>query len=271
MLSYRHAFHAGNFADVLKHLVQIEILLYLQKKEKPFIYIDTHAGAGAYSLDSMEANKTQEYRQGIERILLLDWPELSNYQDIVRTQKGEYPGSPVIAQRLLREQDHALLFELHPNDGVALQQRMARDKRIRVRLEDGLRGLIAALPTPTKRGLVLMDPSYEMKDDYDKVIDTLQQAHRRMATATYALWYPVVDRARIERMERSLKKSGNRNIQRYELGLQADAEGYGMTSAGMIVINPPWTLLPTMQQLLPRLAAHLSEQSVWRCDEWVAE
>lgn len=271
MLSYRHAFHAGNFADVLKHLVQIDILLYLQKKEKPFIYIDTHAGAGAYALNSTEANKTQEYRQGIERVLALEWPELSDYQHIVRAQGIEYPGSPVIAQQLLREHDHAILFELHPSDGIALQQRMARDKRIQVRLEDGLRGLIATLPTPTKRGLVLIDPSYEMKDDYDKVIDTLLQAHRRMATATYALWYPVVDRARIERMERGLKKSGIRNIQRYELGLQADAEGYGMTSAGMIVINPPWTLLPKMQTLLPRLANHLSTQSVWRCDVLVEE
>lgn len=271
MLSYRHAFHAGNFADVLKHIVQIEILLYLQKKDKPFVYIDTHAGAGAYALNSAEAQKTQEYRQGVERISALNWPELRDYQRLVKAQGNSYPGSPVIAQQLLREQDHALLFELHPTDGVALQQRMARDKRIRVRQEDGLRGLIAALPAAEKRGLVLMDPSYELKSDYDTVVETLVQAHRRFATATYALWYPVVDRARIERMERALKKSGIRNIQRYELGLQADAVGYGMTSAGMMVINPPWTLKPMMASLLPRLANHLSEQSVWRCDVVVEE
>lgn len=278
MLSYRHAFHAGNFADVLKHLVQVEILLYLQQKDKPFVYIDTHAGAGIYSLSSAEAEKTAEYHNGIGAIAKLNWPELNNYVQLVgninRQHKKHnlYPGSPAIAQHLLREQDRAILYELHPNDFKHLQNNMQGDSRVKVHNQDGFQGLLSSLPPQIKRGLVLIDPPYEIKTDYQTVVDTLTKAYRKFATGTYALWYPVVERERIDLLERQLKDSCIKNIQLFELGLSADTAGRGMTSAGMIVINPPWTLADKLAALLPKLAKQLGkEQGVWRQQMLVAE
>ncbi len=283
MLSYRHAFHAGNFADVLKHLIQVEILQYLQQKEKPFVYIDTHSGAGLYSLQSAEAEKNAEFETGIGRLQDCDWPELQSYLNAVANSRPDhdqsgltasqlYPGSPRLGQLFLREQDRAQLFELHPQDFRLLDELMATDRRLRVEQSDGFKGLIAALPPRERRGLVLIDPPYEIKSDYELVVDTLIKAHRRFATGIYALWYPVVERSRINKLEQQLKASGIARIQLFELGLSADTEGRGMTSSGMIVINPPWTLKDKMQNLLPRLSQHLAgEQGVWRCEELAGE
>lgn len=271
MLSYRHAFHAGNFADVLKHLVQVEILHYLQQKDKPFIYIDTHAGAGVYSLDSFESEKTAEHLNGISVIQHLEWTELARYLEQVQKVNQQqstqtlYPGSPAIAQNMLREHDKAVMFELHPNDFKLLQNNMQDDARIKVHNQDGFNGLLAMLPPQIKRGLILIDPPYEIKTDYQTVVDTLIKAHKKFATGTYALWYPVVERERVNILEKQLKDSGIRNIQLFELGLKADTTARGMTSAGMIVINPPWTLANTLNGLLPKLAQHLgSHHGVWR-------
>ncbi len=283
MLSYRHAFHAGNFADVLKHLIQVEILQYLQQKEKPFVYIDTHSGAGLYSLQSAEAEKNAEFETGIGRLQDCDWPGLQSYLNAVASSRPAhdqsglaasrlYPGSPRLGQLFLREQDRAQLFELHPQDFRLLDELMATDSRLRVEQSDGFKGLIAALPPREHRGLVLIDPPYEIKSDYELVVDTLIKAHRRFATGIYALWYPVVERSRINKLEQQLKASGIARIQLFELGLSADTEGRGMTSSGMIVINPPWTLKDKMQNLLPRLSQHLAgEQGVWRCEELAGE
>lgn len=271
MLSYRHAFHAGNFADVLKHLVQVEILHYLQQKDKPFIYIDTHAGAGVYSLDSFESEKTAEHLNGISVIQHLEWTELARYLEQVQKVNQQqstqtlYPGSPAIAQNMLREHDKAVMFELHPNDFKLLQNNMQDDARIKVHNQDGFNGLLAMLPPQIKRGLILIDPPYEIKTDYQTVVDTLIKAHKKFATGTYALWYPVVERERVNILEKQLKDSGIRNIQLFELGLKADTTARGMTSAGMIVINLPWTLANTLNGLLPKLAQHLgSHHGVWR-------
>lgn len=278
MLSYRHAFHAGNFADVLKHWVQVEILHYLRKKEKPFLYIDTHAGAGCYALDSSEANKTQEHTTGISALNDLAWPALSNYlaavQQINQQQQQEnlYPGSPALAQTLLRADDKAELFELHPNDFLRLQEFMRGDRRIKVHQQDGFSGLLSKLPPTLKRGLVLIDPPYEIKTDYQQVVDTLVQAYRKCSTLTYALWYPVVERQRIDQLEAGLKDSGIANIYLCELAIKADTSERGMTAAGMIVINPPWTLASTAEALLPQLSALLGKgQGAWRSVELVAE
>lgn len=278
MLSYRHAFHAGNFADVLKHLVQVETMSYLQKKDKPFIYLDTHAGAGIYSLDSNQAQKTAEHVRGISAIKNLDWPELKNYLDVVEQlsekdgQTNLYPGSPAIAQAFLREQDRAILFELHPNDYSLLEEFTRNDRRIRVNKTDGFQGLIATVPPTIKRGLILVDPSYEIKSDYEDVVEVLIAAYLRFATATYALWYPVIDRERINGIENALKASGIKNIQQFELGLKPDSLGHGMTSAGMILINPPYTLKSSLDRLLPKLSKHLSgTKGVWRSEQLVAE
>lgn len=278
MLSYRHAFHAGNFADVLKHLVQVEILTYLQRKDKPFVYIDTHAGAGLYSLDSAVAQKTSEHLNGISALKDVNWPELQNYLLAVKElsqkddQQNLYPGSPAIAQAFLREYDKAILFELHPNDFILLDELMRRDRRIRVNKSDGFQGLLASVPPLIKRGLILIDPSYEIKSDYEEVVSVLAAAHRRFAIGTYALWYPVVDRERIDKLESDLKATGIKNIQQFELGLKEDSAGHGMTAAGMIVINPPYTLKATLDSVLPKISKHLAGgRGVWRSEILVAE
>jgi 23S rRNA (adenine2030-N6)-methyltransferase len=266
LLSYRHSFHAGNFADVLKHIVLIEILLHLGKKEKAFDYIDTHAGAGLYHLASAHAEKLQEYQKGIAKLKAPDWPELAAYFaviDAVNTNNSleYYPGSPFIALHCMRRQDRAWLYELHPEDASLLLQNTQKVKRARVMREDGLKGLLSLLPPVSRRSLVLIDPSYEIKSDYDLVFQTVEKAYAKFPTGTYAIWYPVVERSRITRLEKQFIKSGIKNIQRFELAVTADSDERGMTASGMIVINPPWQLLETMNQLLPKLVGTLAVDS----------
>lgn len=264
MLSYRHAFHAGNFADVLKHWVLIECLEYLKQKEKPFVYYDTHSGPGMYALDSDYAQKNQEFKTGIS--LLWDRTDLPKgllqYCDCIRSQNsGEalrhYPGSPSIAQALMREWDRLTLCELHRTEHELLGRQFAQDKRSEVWNEDGLNRTLKLLPPRERRGIVLIDPSYEMKEDYERVVEFLQAAHRKFAQGVFLLWYPVVDRERIDRLETALIDSGIRNITLFELGIQADTEARGMTSSGMIVINPPWTLKQSIDDGLTYLAKKL--------------
>ncbi|HET8807391.1 MAG TPA: 23S rRNA (adenine(2030)-N(6))-methyltransferase RlmJ, partial [Methylophaga sp.] len=263
MLSYRHSYHAGNFGDVLKHIVLIEILQHLTKKDKAFDYIDTHAGAGLYDLRSVHAEKLQEYQTGIGKLNTADWPELSRYFEAINKLNTDgnlqlYPGSPLIARHFMRSQDRAWLYELHSEDAKLLANNLQRDKHARVMHEDGLKGLLTLLPPLSRRGLVLIDPSYEIKSDYDLVIKTIIEAHKKFSTGTYAIWYPVVERSRITRMEKQLINSGIRNIQRFELAITNDSNARGMTSSGMIVINPPWQLMVTMQTLLPKLCKALA-------------
>jgi 23S rRNA (adenine2030-N6)-methyltransferase len=262
VLSYRHSFHAGNFADVLKHIVLVEILQYLKRKDGAFDYIDTHAGAGLFDLRSAHAEKLSEHLNGIARLKPADWPELAAYFDTVSCFNRDgalnyYPGSPMIAQRMMRPQDHASLFELHPTDFGLLEQNMHRERRVKVMREDGLKGLLRLLPPRSRRAVVLIDPSYEVKTEYEQVVATLKQAHKKFATGTYAIWYPVVDRHRVNDFVEQIHNSGIRNIQLFELAISADSTARGMTASGMIVINPPWTLLQSMSELLPRLVQFL--------------
>ena len=264
MLSYRHSFHAGNFADVLKHVVLVEIIQYLKRKDSAFDCIDTHAGAGYYDLQSSHAAKLAEYRDGIARLNSADWPELSAYLETVAKfnpdgQLDVYPGSPAIAQRLLRDQDRARLFELHPADHAALVQNMAVDRRFKVYCEDGHAGLLRLLPPRSRRAVVLLDPSYEVKSEYQQLVQTLTQAWRKFPTGVYAIWYPVIDRQRTEQFIQSIASSGIADIQRFELGVRADSAGHGLTAAGMLVINPPWGLQQKLSALLPRLATLLAQ------------
>lgn len=278
MLSYRHSYHAGNFADVLKHIVIVEILDHLTKKDKAFEYIDTHAGAGLYSLKSEHAVKLQEYTNGIGRLQADDWPELARYFEIINAfnQSGTldfYPGSPMFARHFLRAQDKAWCFELHPADFDLLSQNIGNSKRIRLKQEDGFRGMLALLPPLSRRALILIDPSYEIKTDFSQVVKSVSLAHKKFSTGTYAIWYPVVDRQRIIQLEKNFRDSSIRNIQRFELGLRADADARGMTAAGMIVVNPPWQLMQKLSQVLPRLAAALGEDDggLYKCDVLVGE
>ncbi|WP_193162852.1 23S rRNA (adenine(2030)-N(6))-methyltransferase RlmJ [Microbulbifer hainanensis] len=280
MLSYRHGFHAGNFADVLKHLVQVEILAHMLKKDKAFDYIDTHAGAGLYRLGTEMAAKNQEYQTGIGHLLpdTGQWPEMACYLNAVKAHNPDaqlqfYPGSPAIAADLLRPYDRGWLFELHPADSEHLRKNFRERKQFIVRQQDGFRGLSALLPSQSRRAFVLIDPPYEMKADYQRVVEALKLIHRKMSTATVAIWYPVVDRKRIEQLQRQIVATGIRRIVQFELGIKKDSAGHGMTSSGIIVLNPPWTLTETMGALLPRLAEEISEDGGvhYRCETLVPE
>jgi len=275
LLSYRHSYHAGNFADVLKHIVLIECLEHFNKKATPFDYIDTHSGAGMYDLRSANANKTAEYKEGIAKLKRIDFPELSHYFDVIdhlneqqNSGKGMafYPGSPAIAHHYVtqpeRQKDKAWLFELHSSDFRILSESMATGskamaRKIRIKQEDGLKGLLSLVPPVSRRALVLIDPSYEIKTDYRDVVEAVIKAHKKFNSGTYAIWYPVVERKRVDSMWRKLKSAGIKNIDQYELGLAEDSHEMGMTSAGMIVINPPWTLKKTLNKVLPKLVKQL--------------
>lgn len=262
MLSYRHSYHAGNHGDVIKHIVLVEILEHLLKKETPFVYIDTHAGAGLFHLHSAHGEKLKEYRDGIGKLNPGAWPELARYLSIVASvnpagKLDYYPGSPLIASTLLRSQDKGWLFELHPGDYSCLHKNISRDRRFHVRKEDGFVGLPGLLPVSSRRGLILVDPSYEIKSDYQRVVEVVARAYKKAPTCCYATWYPVIKRKSITRLVKEFVNSGIRKIDLYELCLRADDEK-GMTASGMLVINPPWQLREKMSVILPRLAQTLA-------------
>ncbi len=260
MLSYRHSFHAGNHADVLKHTVQSLILEALKEKEKPFLYLDTHAGAGRYQLSSAHAERTGEYLEGIARIWQQDDTpaELEPYLNVVSAfnrsgQLRYYPGSPLIARELMRPQDQLLMTELHPSDFPLLRAEFRDDERATVTRGDGYQQLKAKLPPASRRGLILIDPPYELKTDYQAVVSGINEGYKRFATGVYALWYPVVLRQQIKRMIHDLEATGIRRILQIELAVRPDSDQRGMTASGMIVINPPWKLEQQMTTLLPWL------------------
>ncbi|MFQ6372305.1 23S rRNA (adenine(2030)-N(6))-methyltransferase RlmJ [Shewanella sp. YIC-542] len=279
MLSYRHGYHAGNYADVLKHAVLLQALALLQKKEKGLVYIDTHAGAGGYSLSDEFAEKTGEFHDGIGRL----WQQqslpdsLQAYLDNVRHFNEEqdelafYPGSPALVDMNLRPQDRMLIHELHPSDQQLLAEYFGNDPQVKLVAGDGLKGLLAALPPKERRGLILIDPSYEIKTDYTLVADTLIKAHRKFATGVYMLWYPVVHRQQTEAMLQRLKESGIRRQLRIEQRVLPDSDEFGMTAAGLWIINPPWQLDDIARDMLaslqPLLGADGDYQVTWEVAE----
>jgi len=282
MFSYRHAFHAGNHADVLKHVVLIQLLRYLGQKDKPYMYIDTHAGAGVYALDTGAAAKSREYESGIARLWGRDDlpPALADYVDLVRAMNPGgrmlyYPGSPYCADRIAREQDRIRLFELHPSDSRILEenfrkreQRLAaegqrpggRGKRVLIHKEDGFSGLKALLPPPSRRALVLIDPPYEVKEDYRHVRDTLVDALSRFAGGTYAVWYPLLQRMEARQLPERLKKLPVKDWLHVTLTVGAPTpDGFGLKGSGMFILNPPWTLEPMLRELMPFLKQVLAQ------------
>jgi len=267
MLSYRHAFHAGNFADVLKHLVLVHCIEHLKKKDKPFCYIDTHAGAGMYALNSEWALKNREFDSGIAKLWRRDdLPAgVRRYVDLVgQFNQGKellhYPGSPFIAASLMRKEDRLFLYDLHSTEFKFLHELVKKDRRIRTFHADGLADSLSLLPPKERRGLVLIDPSYELSNDYRLVAETLKKMYRRFAGGIYALWYPVVERQRIRRLERALQDCGIADVALFELAVSPDSKGHGMTASGMVVINPPWTLEAEMRLELPWLAEILGAE-----------
>ncbi|HFG2432599.1 TPA: 23S rRNA (adenine(2030)-N(6))-methyltransferase RlmJ [Vibrio cholerae] len=276
MLSYRHSFHAGNHADVLKHIVQSLILNSLQQKEKPFVYHDTHSGVGRYDLTHEWSEKTGEYKQGIARVWQQDHipAELDSYLDAIRQlNQGEtlryYPGSPRVARAHLREQDRMVLTELHPSDYPLLEQEFDRDRQVSIYKEDGFARLKASLPPQERRGLVLIDPPYELAKEYGDVVRAIAHSYKRWATGIYAIWYPVVNRCDIDDMLQGLQGLEIRKILQIELGVAPDTNERGMTASGMIVINPPWTLESQMQTILPFLKQAIAPATGHYKVEWV--
>lgn len=277
MLSYRHAYHAGNFADVLKHTVMAALAQSLTRKDKPFFYLDTHAGAGGYDLASVAAEKTGEWRQGIGRIWSRpDLPAmLQPYLDVVRAMNpdGElhrYPGSPRVVRHFFRGQDRMWLCELHPRDVEDLRAEFEGDRQVKVAFEDGFHAIKAQLPPKERRGLVLFDPSYEIKTDFRTVVDVMQQGHSRFATGTYVIWYPVLQRRMVEKLWADVARSGvERAVVVEQCVLPDGAEG--MTGSGMIVVNPPWQFEEQVAAALPWLTDCLAQTGSGRYRlEWLA-
>ena len=269
MLSYRHAFHAGNHADVLKHSVLIALIRYMQQKEKPFAIIDTHAGAGFYALTGKEAQKTAEFQAGIAKLWAVrDLPPfLADYVDFIKGMNQEalrhYPGSPLIAAKLLRSQDALWAFERHPKDFRALDKLFAdkshATKKIRLSDQDGFAGLKAQLPPISRRALAVIDPSYEEKQDYERVIFALKDAQTRFATGTYMLWYPQLQTKGSVELPKRLKKIA-KDWLHVALSVAAPKDdGLGMMGSGLFVINPPWTLHNTLANALPVMTQLLAE------------
>lgn len=251
------------------------MLDYLLKKDKPFTYIDTHAGAGMFNLQAQHAKKLQEHHGGINKLYNTQVQEFKRFMDSLKKINANnesalkrYPGSPLIALNMLRPVDKAHLFELHPSDFAQLRRNTEAYRHCKVYHQDGLKGLLAQLPPPSRRGLALIDPSYEIKTDYHTVVQALIAAYKKFPTGTYALWYPVVDRKNIDLIERQLQKSPIKHIQRFELAVTEDTPGQGMTASGMIVINPTWGLHATMSSVLPKLVALLGENNTafYTCD-----
>jgi 23S rRNA (adenine2030-N6)-methyltransferase len=280
MLSYRHAYHAGNFADVMKHVVLIAILKYLTRKDAALCYLDTHAGAGAYDLHSEQARKTGENVTGIAKIFsATDAPAaIVDYLRLVRQfnsseDLGRYPGSPWIASRMLRPQDRLVLCELHSSELPFLEKLFAKDKRIYCHAVDGYRFSLGLLPPIERRGLVLIDPSYELQDEFSTAFTTLAKLHRQFRTGTYALWYPILDESRVESLRQLIVNSGIRDVLHLALRITEHRSLPGMYGSGMVVVNPPWTLRGEMESALPWLAARLglNNRASSELEQWVAE
>jgi len=267
MLAYRHAFHAGNHADVLKHLVLMLVLHYMNQKEKPYRLVDTHAGAGGYSLEGRYAQKKGEFEQGIGRLWARDDlpPALADYVALVRrfNPQGaleQYPGSPAFAQMLLRAQDQLRLFELHPTDHRILDAYLGQVKGAEVKNADGFEGLKGTLPPPSRRGVVLMDPSYEGHGDYGRVIASLRDALTRFADGVYMVWYPQVQKVEAAQLPRRLEALAPKGWLHARLTVQApDSQGFGLAGSGVFLINPPYTLHDQLLELLPYLVEVLGQ------------
>jgi 23S rRNA (adenine2030-N6)-methyltransferase len=284
MFSYRHAFHAGNHADVLKHVVLIQLLQYLNQKDTPYMVVDTHAGAGVYTLDEAFASKNAEYETGIGKL----WdrkdlpPAVAEYVQLVKALNPSgkmryYPGSPYCADRIMREADRLRLFELHPAEGKILaenfrkieahaaaqgQRPTVRGKRVMIDKSDGFGALKALLPPPSRRALVLIDPPYEDKRDYRFVKDTLNDSLQRFVTGTYAVWYPVLQRMESRQFPDQLKRLKANGWLHVTLSISSPSpDGFGLHSSGMFILNPPWTLEATLRDVMPYLVKTLGTDS----------
>jgi|TARA_A100001391_G_scaffold57550_3_gene35267 23S rRNA (adenine2030-N6)-methyltransferase len=279
-MNYRHAFHAGNFADVVKHIILTRILAYLMRKDAAFRVIDTHAGVGLYDLLGDEAGRTGEWREGIGRLMAADLPEpaatlVAPYLAAVTAQNGDdqlryYPGSPFIARHMLRDQDRLMALELHPTDAEALRQNFEGDIQTRVTQLDGWAAMGTHLPPKEKRGLVLVDPPFEIKGEFERMVQALVKAHARWPGGTYAFWYPIKDPKDVQAYVKGLRATGIDKILRLELTIRAPSIPPRLHGTGMVVVNPPYVLEDEMRTLLPKLTGLLADEGRGRFHiEWI--
>lgn len=283
-MNYRHAFHAGNFADVLKHVVLIMLVEHLKKKPAPFFFLDTHAGRGRYDLSQAESQKSGEYRDGIGRLLEVRPgdlpPELAHYVGLVREAAGPgrsaitaYPGSPALVALLRRPGDRLVLVEMEPREADALRDLLGRRKQVSILEGDGYAALKAHLPPRENRGLVLIDPPYESDAEFDRVLEGLEVAHDRWPTGTFCVWYPVTGRAGPTRFRRELERSGIRRVLGITLGVRPHDAQVGMGTSGLVIVNPPWQIDARLGDLLPELHRRLAPdgQGGTSIEWWVPE
>lgn len=277
-MNYDHGFHAGNFADVFKHVVLTRILLYLKRKPAPFRVIETHSGRGVYDLASGTADRTQEWRSGIGRLdpdafsdearALLE-PYLALVGDAA-AGAAPYPGSPILALRLTRPFDRLLFCELHPAAVAALKARIGRDRRAKVIALDGYTGLNAFIPPVERRGLVLLDPPFEATDEFDRLAAALLSAHAKWGEGILMAWFPIKDRVAVNRFAAGIGR-GASDVLRLELDVGVPTRDGRLVSNGLIVVNPPYTLEQEMACLLPELQRQLGAgQGAWRIDRHAA-
>ena len=277
-MNYRHVYHAGNFADVLKHAALAHIIAYLKRKPPPFRVIDTHAGTGVYDLGSAEAQKTGEWRDGIGRILADTPPRdvaeiLQPYLDVVLTENGHgasavdaareaivrYPGSPLLARRLLRPGDKLVVNEAHPEDGARLKTLFTKDRAVKVLTLDGWMALKSLLPPQERRGVVLIDPPFEEAGEFHRLVDALAEAHRRFATGTVVIWYPIKDPRRIRAFHRDAAALSIPKLLVAELYVRAPLSEGALAGTGLLILNPPFTLEAALETLLPYLVRTLGQ------------
>jgi 23S rRNA (adenine2030-N6)-methyltransferase len=280
-MNYRHAFHAGNFADVMKHALLVRILAYLQRKETPLRVIDTHAGIGLYDLAGDQAQRTGEWGEGIGRLEAPFAPQvetiLAPYRAVVaavRARHGPktYPGSPAIMREMLRRQDQGVFVELHPKDHATLSERYNAVTNLKVLHLDAWIALHALIPPKEKRGLVLIDPPFEEPNEIGRVGDELLRAVAKWPTGTYAAWYPVKDLAPVDAVTKALDSALSRPGLRLELYIDRPDDPERLNGCGLFVVNPPWTLREEAEILLPALAERLSRgrYGAYRCERFGA-
>jgi 23S rRNA (adenine2030-N6)-methyltransferase len=278
-MNYRHAFHAGGFADVIKHIVLVRILIHLHKKPAAFRVIDTHGGAGVYDLAGDEARRGGEWLTGIARLMQARWSEttgalLKPYLDIVRAFNPQrdlqaYPGSPLIARALLRPQDRLVACEVEPKARKHLIDALRRDTQARVVDLDGWVALPAFVPPNERRGLVLIDPAYEQKDEFERLADGFAEAFAKWPTGSYVLWYPVKSRRATDALAQHVAATteaaiGTGKCLRLEFSVAPQVADGGLTSAGLLIVNPPWTLLSELKSILPELEKPLGQGGAGR-------
>lgn len=268
-MNYRHGFHAGNFADVLKHVVLMRILTHLNGKATPYRVVDTHAGAGRYDLGSEEALRTHEWKDGVARIdrsplsapveaLLKPWRDaVSGARSLYGADA--YPGSPWLCRQMMRRDDRLIAAELHPQTHKKLVQAIGRDERCKALAIDGWNALRGNVPPKERRGLVLIDPPFEEKDEFATLEAELIAAHRKWPTGTYALWYPVKDRRAVENLLAAIMAAGIGRLLRIEIDVDRPEAAGGLSATGMLVVNPPWMLSEEARILLPALTERLAQ------------